>query len=369
MILGNNQEAFFALLRAGLWETDVQLLPYGDVDYMEVYRISEEQEVEGLVTAGMEYVKNVIIPQQDLLTFIGNSLQLEQRNKAMNEFVARLIDKLRKNDVYCLLVKGQGVAQCYEKPMWRAAGDIDLYLSSSNYEKAKSVLFPIAESVEHEDKKRLHQGMEIGSWVVELHGSLHTGISRKINAVLDEVHHDLFYNGSVRSWNNNRVQIFLPDADNDVIIIFSHFINHFYGEGVGLRQICDWCRLLWSYREKINKKKLELRLKKMGLMTEWRAFAAFAVEYLGMPVTAMPFYSDSSSFSRKARRICKVVLETGSFGVNNEVYCRNSSSKMKYYILTFWTRLKGFSRLSTIFPVNAPRFFVTYTIGRITAIL
>lgn len=32
----------------------------------------------------------------------------------------------------------------------------------------------------------------------------------------------------------------------------------------------------------------------MGALGEWRAFAALAVEYLGMPVEAMPLYSPSA---------------------------------------------------------------------------
>lgn len=30
----------------------------------------------------------------------------------MNKFVGQLIEKLRKEDIYALLVKGQGIAQC-----------------------------------------------------------------------------------------------------------------------------------------------------------------------------------------------------------------------------------------------------------------
>lgn len=35
---------------------------------------------------------------------------------------------------------------------------------------------------------------------------------------------------------------------------------------------------------------LEARLNEMGLVSVWKAFGAFAVEYLGMPGEAMPLY-------------------------------------------------------------------------------
>ena len=84
------------------------------------------------------------------------------------------------------------------------------------------------------------------------------------------------------------VPVALPSPDNDVLIVFVHFINHFYREGLGIRQVCDWCRLLWTYRDTIDKELLERRLRRMGLVGAWRAFGAFAVTHLGMPAAAMP---------------------------------------------------------------------------------
>lgn len=369
MTFTDNQQAFLALVRAGLWEKEAKLSEFSSLDYAALMQLAEEQSVIGLVTAGLEQVKDEKIPQEWTLQFIGSTLQIEQRNKNMNDFVAKLISLLRKNDIYSLLVKGQGIAQCYEKPLWRAAGDVDLYLSKDNYVKAKTLLTAKAQNVEAEDWERLHLGMNIDNWVVELHGTMYTGISRRMNRVSDEVHNSLFYGQSVRSWNNNGVQVFLPSPNNDIIIIFNHFINHFYGEGIGLRQICDWCRLLWIYRSDVNISLLENRLKKMGLMTEWRAFGAFAMEYLGMPVEAMPFYENSPSYKNKARKICKLILETGSFGYNKDESYRLTPTKMKNNFITFWRRFKEFARLTTIFPANAPIFFVNYAINRARAVL
>ena len=47
-------QAFFALIRAGLWGTEVQLSDYGDIDYSSVMSLAEEQSVVGLVTAGLD---------------------------------------------------------------------------------------------------------------------------------------------------------------------------------------------------------------------------------------------------------------------------------------------------------------------------
>ncbi len=366
-------DVFHTLVKVGLWGGgNTEIRKYGTTDWNYIYRLAQEQSVQGLVLQGIEWFKKhnfiLSVPQVLLLQWIGEVQMIEQKNRSMNAFIAELIEILRQADIYTLLVKGQGIAQCYDKPLWRAAGDVDLYLSKDNYEKAKAFLIPLAQHIEAEDKNKLHQGMTIDGWIVELHGTMHTYISRRINKVNDEVHRDIFFSENVRSWNDNGVQVFLPSANNDVIIVFNHFINHFYGEGVGLRQICDWCRLLWTYKESLNYIVLKQRICKAGLMTEWKAFAAFAVDFLGMPVEAMPFYEDKPSMHRKAEKICRLVIETGNFGQNKDESYRKKYTGLTRNFITIWRRFKEFARIAMIFPGNAPKFYMTYLINRFKAV-
>ena len=47
-----------------------------------------------------------------------------------------------------------------------------------------------------------------------------------------------------------------------------------------------------------------------------KAFAAYAVGWLGMPEDAMPLYSASPRWKRKAEKINRFILEVGNFGHN-----------------------------------------------------
>lgn len=352
----NNQEAFFSLVRAGLWEIDVRLSAFGDIDYPQVLSLAEEQSVVGLVASGLEHVKDVKVPKADVLQFVGQTLQLEQQNSAMNQFIEVLMQKLQTQGISAVLVKGQGIAQCYEKPLWRACGDVDLLLSDDNYEKAKAFLQPLASIVEAEGEYQKHLSLTINLWVVELHGSLRTQLSSRVDRMIDKTQKAVFYDGQVRSWMNGKTQVFLPSADNDVIFIFTHFLKHFYKGGLGLRQICDWCRLLWTYRDEIDGRLLKEWLRKAGLTSEWKAFGAFAVEYLGMPVEAMPLYEGGSRWKRKARRIKDFVLMSGNFGHNRD---RSYFEKYPYVIrkfCSFGRRVGDMFRHARIFPLDSMRF-------------
>lgn len=363
----NSQQAFLKLVRAGLWadteSTNLSIQGFKDSeDWGKVYQLAEEQSVVGLVLAGIEHSK-VKPPQELLLQWIGEVQMLEQQNKAMNQFVAELIEKMRNADIYTLLVKGQGIAQCYERPLWRACGDVDLLLSDRNYERAKEYLTPHAVDVESEDKEAKHLGMTIGEWLVELHGTMHTSISRRVNKGIDAAQNDCFYVGNVRSWNNDGTTVFLPSPDNDVIFVFTHILEHFFIEGVGLRQVCDWCRLLWTYRTELDLQLLESRIRRMGLVRVWKSFGSMAVDELGMPKGAMPFYDES--FRKKGQRVLARIMKSGNMGHNNDLSYRSKYSGLTYKLVALWRRLKDFAGFIMIFPIDAPRFFVHYLFGKI----
>lgn len=376
-----NINIFFELVRAGLFpKQGYELSVMASVNWNEIYCLAEEQSVVGLVSAGLDWFKiqdsRFKVPQQVVLQFVGSTLQLEQRNKTMNAFVAELIERLRKADIYAILVKGQGIAQCYEKPLWRLCGDVDLLLSEENYRKAKVILDNIADSMESETAKnvrRMHQEYQIGGWTVELHGTLHTNLSRRIDREVDNVQRDVFYGGKVRSAEFKRsnssstceatksstgVQVFLPAPDEDVVFVFTHILQHLFLEGIGLRQICDWCRLLWTYRDKLNHGLLEQRIRKMGLMSEWKVLATLAVQYLGMPESAMPMFGSSvQEFKSKADRLMAFILEVGNFGHNREVEWSDAG---KRHMALIRHKITDTIKLSWVFPFDAPKFLVNY---------
>ena len=309
-----NKDAFLALVRAGLWEKEAQLLSFKNIDFKAICRLAEEQSVVGLVAAGVEHVTDVKVPKDDVLTLVGSALQIEQRNLAMNNFIGVIVERMREADIYTLLVKGQGIAQCYERPLWRVSGDVDFLLSESNYEKAKVLLLPLSSSNKNEEQYSIHLGMSIDPWYVEIHGTMRTGLSSRVDKVIDKTQNNMFLEGAFRSWRNGDTQINLPSPDNDVLIVFTHFIKHFYKEGMTLRQICDWCRLLWTFRGSIDICLLKQRLIEGGLMPEWQSFAALAVNYLGMPVEAMPLYDSNEKWSRKGVRIMEFILDRVTTG-------------------------------------------------------
>lgn len=358
--MDSNQLVFFSLLRSGLWEQPTRLSEWRDVDFNAVYDLADGQSVVGLVAAGLEHVQDRKVTKPQALPFLKKVFGLESRNAEMNLFIADLFRKLSEEGIYSLLVKGQGVGQCYERPQWRSAGDVDLLLDEKNYQKAKALLLPLASFVDHEYSDRIHLALTIDSWTVELHGSMRSSRLGRVNSCIEAAQEDTFRNGRVRVWRDGDTDVFLPAVDNDIIFVFTHILQHFFAGGIGLRQICDWCRLLWTYRDEIDRDLLGSRLKEVQLKSEWEVFASLAVNYLGMPAKAIPFYRKSASLDRKADRLMDHILRTGNFGQNRDMsYIQKYPYLIRKFISFYRVTLDAFYRLG-VFPIDTVVFYIRY---------
>ena len=360
-------DAFYVLLRAGLWEQEVRLSAFERLDFEALYQLAEEQSVVGLIAAGLEHVEDRKIIKQEALPFMKSVLGIEQRNLRMNAFLRKLYTEIRDAGIFVLLVKGQGVAQCYERPLWRAAGDIDLLLDSDGYERAKILLKAKTTAVKQEFSYLKHIGMTIDSWEIELHGTFRTRLSLRMDREIDRIQESTFTDRKFRTWNCEGMDIFLPTPDNDVIFVFTHILHHYYLEGIGLRQICDWCRLLWVYREVLNHSLLWERLKRMRIVAEWKAFAAFAVDFLSMPTEVMPFFDEAVRWKRKAQGVNKFILGVRSFRYKVE----RPSERQSFYVRKFFSFLnhlrEGGRHLGT-FPLGTLRAFFGMAVSGVHAV-
>ena len=349
--------AFFALLKSGLWEQSIQLSPYDPLNFDALYQLADDQSVVGLLAAGLEHVEDRKVTKPEAVAFLKKVFSLESRNTAMNSFIEESVSKMRRAGLYVLLVKGQGIAQCYERPLWRASGDIDFFVGAECYERGKTFFQEEYGASTKEELFTKHIGMSIDSWTVELHGTLRCGLSSRIDRIIDNIQAETFNKGYVRTWRDGNTDIFLPGPDNDVLFVFTHFLKHFYKGGIGLRQICDWCRLLWTYRDTIDGVLLEKRLRQMKLMSEWKAFAAFAVHSLGMQAEAMPLYDSNPRWSRKASRIQSFILEVGNFGQNRDLSYYKKYPYLVRKTISFGQRCGDLFRHMLIFPLDSMRFF------------
>ena len=354
------EKLFFGLLRSGLWGATPELpgtAPSGE-DWEKVYGLSMSQTVVGLVTDGAAACPADFVPKPVSLKLMASLIGTEKTNAVMDSHVSRFVSLLESRGVQPILVKGQAVAQCYIHPSGRMPGDIDLVIDPGQYEAAKAVITPIADSVGIEGVANLHFGAMLGSVELELHGSVRTSLGQKINDTLDRVQAELYREGGHRRWNCLGTEVRIPSVDFDALFIFTHLLQHFFYGGLGLRQLCDWARVLHTHCGAIDRGLLERRLTEMELLSEWKTFAGFLVDYLGLPAEEAPLYD--ARYSSRTGRLWRYIERVGNFGKNRKRRDRSRDPYLIRKIESLFVYSQDFLHHVSIFPIDSLKFFWYY---------
>lgn len=351
------ERQFFALLRSGLWnEVPDASLFTEKTDWEALYRLSFQQTVVPLVTEGINRLPHSCLPAEPerMDPFMADMMSTAQRNVKLDTFIPKLFRALAGIPV--VLVKGQALAQDYLDPLRRQPGDIDLLLPPSSYEAAKAVLLPKATKVAEEHPEILHQGMHFGSIEVEIHGTISTLMSGKLDRKLAVLLAKQFDGRELPTVSIGGADIPVPEANFNAVYVFVHFLSHYWAGGVGLRQVTDWMTFASVHKREIHPVLLEKTLKDLGLLNVWRVFTGFAQEYLGCPAEKLPLAAAPDA--RKNERIWAYLQRSGNFGKNQD-----RTEKPKPYLarklhslwrLVIADRLRHFR----VFPQESVRFFL-----------
>lgn len=350
-------DQFFALLRSGLWnEVPERGLFAEGADWEALYRLAAAQTVTPLVTDGINRLPRELLPAEPerMDPFLGDMMSTANRNHVLDAFVPKLFRALEGIPV--VLVKGQSLAQDYPDPERRQPGDIDLLLLPESYEAAKAVLLPKATTVLDEEKEIWHQGMRCRSIEVEIHGSISTLMSRKLDRQLAALLEKQFDGRPFPTVSIGGADIPVPDADFNALYVFVHFLQHYWSGGVGLRQLVDWMTFVSVHKRDIHPVILEKRLEALGLLNIWKVFTGFVQEYLGCPAEKLPLAAAPDA--GKNARIWKYIRHCGNFGKNVD-RTRKEESYLVRKVHSFW-RLVVADRLRhfAVFPKESVRFFL-----------
>ena len=348
---------FFALLRSGLWNEVPERDSFAvGTDWEALHHLAARQTVVPLVTDGINRLPKELLPAEPdrLDPFLGNMMATANRNRVLDAFIPKLFNALQGIPV--VLVKGQSLAVDYPDPERRQPGDIDLLLLPSSYEAAKEILLPKATTVLDEKREIWHQGMRFKSVEVEVHGSISTLMSRKLDGKLAALLEEQFDGRPFPTVSIGGADVPVPDADFNAIYIFVHFLHHYWSGGVGLRQLVDWMTFVTVHKRDIHPVILEVRLQDLGLLHLWKVFTGFAQEYLGCPVEKLPLAAAPDP--GKNARIWRYLRRSGNFGKNVD-RTRGEESYLVRKIHSLW-RLVIADRLRhfPVFPQESIRFFL-----------
>lgn len=310
---------FFELLQIALGNRERLSVVPSVEEWTEMYAEPERQAVTGILLQGIERLPAEQRPSQEiLLQWIGVGQMIEQQNRLLDERCKWLLDKLKNAGLDGTILKGQGIAQLYDKELrsQRQSGDIDVYV---NCGIRKALAFAKSQGLKDVewDYKHLHLNL----WddiEVEMHYRVEVLLNLWKNRRLQkwfQKHQDAMFCNL--NHNDNLNEIVTPTVEFNVFYILLHIYRHFLYEGVGLRQIVDYYFVLKAIANTDSTDKTDYALEavsQFGMEKLAKGLMWMMHEALGMPREWMLWEPNE----KEGKYILEEVMAGGNFGHHDE---------------------------------------------------
>ena len=240
---------FLALLRAGLWERDLQLPAAPDADgWEQLLALGRGQAVMGLLLRSLAHLPAGQRPPEAFPPVLQAWEEAFSRANARYARVQEtLLAQLAAAGLHPVAQKGSEAAKYYADPSVRQVGDIDLYLPEGEFQRARA-LFP--------DVRIASDGAVVFA----------------IDGVTVELH--------PRYYDIHLTPAKLPAVGSpcgEILLLSSHIFKHAMGFGLGCKQLCDLALALTRLDGKYDKKELREALHCAGLLRWHRLLCSLLV--------------------------------------------------------------------------------------------
>lgn len=353
------ERQFLELLQSGLWGREAVADKFrASTDWNEIFRLSKEQTVLAVVYDGIVTLPKELRPARAfLMNWYAQVSYIEDLNRAQNETLFKTYDLYRAQGFTPVLLKGQGLAACYPNPLHRNCGDIDWLVGEEDYGRVNDWVRQMGMAKGSQESNN-HLEFTLEGQVIENHIECIKLFRKSDQQYLRKLTKEWFPSRSVPCRIQDRDIPVAPPAFNAVFQLL-HIAKHLMGKGIGLRQICDWCRYLYVYRDELNMVTLATYIRGFHLESLWNIFGRLAINYLGFPEKDMPCISPG--FEKQSRLVMKHIFVSGNFGQYNKVWKGRPVAYWRGKYFAFRKELKRLVLLYRISPTDTWSFFIFFT--------
>lgn len=286
------------------------------MDWSELMSFAVKQAILGVVFEGVKLCRLEYpgyVEKRELMRWFVASEKIRKRNLLLNQKCVELQKMFSDAGFRSSILKGQGLAKYYseEIQLLRKSGDIDVYVDCG-MDKAMAYAVSLGQKDVHWDYKHLH--LRIWDNVsIELH--------YRVEIVLNPIK-----NNKLQRWfDQNKELLFCDDGKMvtptltmNLFYILLHMYHHFFGSGIGLKQLIDYFYVVRSANghfgcfnggESINDV-----LKKFGMSQ----FAGGIMWLLHEVAGLDQHYMFCHPQEKEGRYILKEMLASGNLGLYDE---------------------------------------------------
>ena len=318
------------------------------IDWQTMLSWAERQAIVGVIFNGIQKAdKSLKIPTEVLFKWIGYANLIEGNNRLLNKRCVELTEFLGQYGFDSCILKGQGNALMYPNPLWRASGDIDVYVSQKSLKTQKDVIKAVIRLARLKEPraKACYHHVDYGNFngvEVEMHYRPSFMFNPVHNYRLQRWFCKMAVGGCLMAeLPEGGGTIKVPDKEFNIIFQLSHVYNHLLHEGIGLRQIIDYYYLLKSNTNRTNDTNYFEILQYLGLEKIAGAMMWMLHEKLGLEEE----YLIAPMDKKRGKYVLNEILRGGNFGYYDENN-KKADSPFKKNI----QRLKRDIRMMRYFP-------------------
>lgn len=355
-------DIFFALLRYSLEDVssrgearDLPITePLSDDDWKRIFAISKKQALIGVIYSAVQRLPQDLQPPKELMDkWNQNVRQIIIRNTRMNATAAQLTQMFEEKGRKTVILKGQANALLYPEPLLRQAGDIDILVEGGRSSVLKLLKeMGVMEDVGIDEISNLHVHLNSNKFSsLPLRGE--AAPSQNVipapepgpptrKGVSVEIHFAPTYNNS--PFTTRTMCEFLaqqtskpgavklsdegfncPPMTFALVMQLSHLQRHYFGEGIGLRQLVDYHQLL-VHSTAEDRALVRDNLRKTGLYHIAQAVMWVMEQIFALPREQMLCPPDET----RGAILLNAILEGGNFGKYSKY---NSLSAVSHWLV------------------------------------
>lgn len=292
-------------------------------EWEKIYIFAKQQTIVGILFLAIEKLPTEQRPPKPLLLkWFAAAEFIQEKNCKVNVDAVKICNEFRKDNIRCVILKGQSIAVYYPNPLTRTSGDIDLLLEGGT----------------HRVLKYLHSKGEVRN-ITYKHVDFDVSVQTEV-----EIHHNptYFYNplhnyrlrkylssqkdlfNNLVDLPNNAGHIYIPTLEFNRYYILQHIFRHYFGEGIGLRQLLDYYYvLLRGGTEESKQRTLEL-FEQTGMMKFVGATMWVMKEVFDMEDT----YLLCSPNEKAGKQLLNEIMLAGNFGKYDSRIDRSNHHKL-----------------------------------------
>lgn len=311
-------EILFELVRKSLFDIKPQPEKWGkDWSWAPILKVIEDNVMQAMMAESIVSLPTEMQPGEETTSVMMQRLALNmQEHVRLNIDLCQVFDMLEKNDYNPILMKGQGLADYYIKPMSRKCGDIDIYIGKEKYRQATDLLTKSLKGAELKEDKPKHTTIKWGKTEIELHQFAEILRKPQDNDAYQKIAEKWFANPGKTTIMGKEIKV--PSIQSNPVYLFCHIWGHFMLGGIGLRQFCDLAVVLRKTAKEIDCKTLRDELEAIGLVEEWELTGCMLVKLMGLPSDCFPLYKKMER--QKAFRFAELILKDGNFSKNRNLF-------------------------------------------------